>query len=89
MIRTALDRRTLLLAATGLVAVALLALSPRLFRDELGQAFAQLEDANAAWLWAAGAAFLAAVGCSASAWRAAVRLPGARTRARGTASGRS
>jgi Lysylphosphatidylglycerol synthase TM region len=76
MIRTALDRRALVLAAAGLVAVALLALTPPVFRDELGEAFVALEDASAGWLWAAGAAFVAAVMCSAFAWRAAFGLSG-------------
>lgn len=75
MFRDALDKRTVLLAAAGMAALAVLALMPQLFRDQLGDAFAALEDASAGWLWLAAAAFLAAVLCSASAWRAATKLP--------------
>lgn len=75
MFRDALDKRTVLLAAAGMAALAVLALMPQLFRDQLGDAFVALEDANAGWLWLAAAAFLAAVLCSASAWRAATKLP--------------
>jgi uncharacterized membrane protein YbhN (UPF0104 family) len=76
MIRAAIDRRALALGASGLVVLAVVALMPQLFRDELAEAFAALEDANAAWLWVAGAAFVVAVTCSAFAWRAAVGLTG-------------
>jgi len=69
-----LDRRTLAVAAFGVVALAVVALSPDLLRDQLVDAVATLEDANATWLWFAAAAFLAAVLCSASAWRAATGL---------------
>lgn len=75
MFRDALDKRTVLLAAAGMAALAVLALMPQLFRDQLGDAFVALEDASAGWLWLAAAAFLAAVLCSASAWRAATKLP--------------
>jgi len=74
MYRDALDKRTILLAAAGMVALAVLALMPQLFRDQLGDAFVALEDASAGWLWLAAAAFLVALLCSASAWRAATKL---------------
>lgn len=75
MLREVLDRRTILLSAAGLAGLAVLALMPQLFRDQIGESLAALEDANAGWLWLAAAAFLAALVCSASAWRAATKLP--------------
>ena len=45
------------------------------FRDQLGESFTALEDANTGWLWVAAAAFVAALFSSASAWRAATKLP--------------
>jgi uncharacterized membrane protein YbhN (UPF0104 family) len=75
MFRDALNKRTMLLAAAGMAAVAVFALMPQLFRDQLGDAFVALEDASAGWLWLAAAAFVAALFCSASAWRAATKLP--------------
>jgi uncharacterized membrane protein YbhN (UPF0104 family) len=75
MLRDALDKRTILLGAAGMVALAVLAFLPQLFRDQIGEAFLALEDASAGWLWLAAAAFLAALLCSASAWRAATKLP--------------
>jgi uncharacterized membrane protein YbhN (UPF0104 family) len=75
MLRDAIDRRTILIGAAGMVALALLALMPQLFRDQIGEAFVALEDASAGWLWLAAAAFVAALFCSASAWRAATKLP--------------
>jgi uncharacterized membrane protein YbhN (UPF0104 family) len=74
MIRESIDRRTLLLGAGGLAAVLAVALSPQLLQDEVAAAFAGLEDASPAWLWLAALAFLAALVCSASAWRAATQL---------------
>jgi len=68
----AFGRRTLVLAAAGLAGVVALVLSPTLLRDEVAAAIAGLDAANTTWLWAAAAAFLAALVCSASAWRAAV-----------------
>ena len=70
----AIDRRTILLAGAGTAAVAVVALSPTLLRDQLGEALATLEHASAGWLWLAAFAFLAAALCSASAWRAATGL---------------
>ena len=48
---------------------------PQLFRDQLGEAFVALEDANTGWLWVSAAAFIVAIFASASAWRAATKLP--------------
>ena len=75
MLREVLDRRTILLAAAGLAGVAVLALMPQLFRNQVGEALVALEDASTGWLWLAAAAFIAALFCSASAWRAATKLP--------------
>ena len=75
MLRDILDKRTILLSAAGLAGVAMLALMPQLFRDQLSDAFVALEDANTGWLWVSAAAFIAALFCSASAWRAATKLP--------------
>lgn len=75
MVRDAIDRRLLVLAAGGLAAVVAVALSPALLREQVVDAFAGLEEANAAWLWLGALAFLGAYVCSASAWRAATGLP--------------
>ncbi len=75
MLRNALDKRTLLLAAAGTVLLVLFAMMPQLFRGQLEQAFVALEDASVGWLWLAAGAFGAALACSAHAWRAATKLP--------------
>ncbi|MBA3383181.1 MAG: flippase-like domain-containing protein, partial [Actinobacteria bacterium] len=75
MFREALDKRTILLSAAGMAGLAVFALMPQLFRDQLGEAFAALEDASTGWLWVAAIAFITALFCSASAWRAATKLP--------------
>ena len=75
MLRDILDKRTIVLSAAGLAGVAVLALMPQLFRDQVGEALVALEDASTGWLWVAAAAFIAALFCSASAWRAATKLP--------------
>jgi hypothetical protein len=74
MIRDTIDRRMLVLGAGGLLAVLAVAISPQLLQDEVVAAFAGLGDADPTWLWLAALAFLAALVCSASAWRAAARL---------------
>jgi uncharacterized membrane protein YbhN (UPF0104 family) len=74
MIRESIDRRTLLLGVGGLVAVLAVAFSPQLLQDEVAAAVVGLEEANPAWLWLAALAFLGALVCSASAWRAATGL---------------
>ena len=74
MLRGAVDRRTAVVGAAGLAAVGAVAFSPHLLRDEVAQALAGLETADPRWLWAAAAAFLAGLVCSASAWRAATGL---------------
>ena len=74
MIHESIDRRTLLLAVGGLVAVLAVAFSPQLLQDEVAAAVVGLEEANPAWLWLAALAFLGALVCSASAWRAATGL---------------
>jgi hypothetical protein len=75
ILREVLDKRTILLGAAGTVSLAVLVFMPQLFRDQIGEAFVALEGASAGWLWLAAAAFLAALICSASAWRAATKLP--------------
>lgn len=72
MLRDALDRRAVALACGGLVALLVVALSPGLLRNEVEHALAGLSDARPAWLWLAAAGFLAALLCSACAWRAAL-----------------
>jgi Lysylphosphatidylglycerol synthase TM region len=74
MIPESIDRRTLLLGVGGLVAVLAVAFSPQLLQDEVAAAVVGLEEANPAWLWLAALAFLGALVCSASAWRAATGL---------------
>ena len=74
MIRESIDRRVLLLGMGGLVAVLAVAFSPQLLQDEVAAAVVGLEEANPAWLWLAALAFLGALVCSASAWRAATGL---------------
>ena len=75
VLRDALDRRTIALAAVATAALALLVLSPGLFQEEVGRALAALEDAQPAWLWLAAGSFGLGLLCSASAWRAATNLP--------------
>jgi uncharacterized membrane protein YbhN (UPF0104 family) len=75
MLRQTLDKRTIVLAALGMAALAVVVLSPQLFQRQVLEALAALEDANAGWLWVATAAFGAGLVCSACAWRAATRLP--------------
>jgi uncharacterized membrane protein YbhN (UPF0104 family) len=74
VVRDVIDRRTQLVAAGGLAAVLVVALTPGLLGDRVVEAFAELESANGTWLWVAALAFLAAYVCSASAWRAASGL---------------
>jgi hypothetical protein len=74
MIPESIDRRILLLGVGGLVAVLAVAFSPQLLQDEVAAAVVGLEEANPAWLWLAALAFLGALVCSASAWRAATGL---------------
>ena len=75
MLRQTLDKRTMVLAALGMAALAVVVLSPQLFQRQVLEALAALEDANAGWLWVATAAFAAGLVCSACAWRAATHLP--------------
>ena len=72
MIREALDRRAIALAAGGSVTLLILVLRPGVLHAEVEQAIAGLGEANAAWLWLAATCFLAALVCSAAAWRAAI-----------------
>jgi uncharacterized membrane protein YbhN (UPF0104 family) len=75
MLRQTLDKRTIVLAALGMAALAVVVLSPQLFQRQVLEALAALEDASAGYLWLATAAFGAALLCSACAWRAATHLP--------------
>ncbi len=74
MFRETLDKTDDPALPAGLACLAVLALIPH-FRNQLGESFTALEDANTGWLWVAAAAFVAALFCSASAWRAATKLP--------------
>jgi uncharacterized membrane protein YbhN (UPF0104 family) len=72
MLRDSLDRRAVALAVGGTVALLVIALWPGLLRDEVEHALDGLGKADAGWLWVAATGFLAALLCSASAWRAAI-----------------
>jgi uncharacterized membrane protein YbhN (UPF0104 family) len=72
MLWQTLDRRAIALAIGGTVAMLVVVLWPGLLRDEVEHALDGLSRANPAWLWVAAAGFLAALLCSASAWRAAI-----------------
>jgi uncharacterized membrane protein YbhN (UPF0104 family) len=72
MMRETLDRRAVALAVGGTIAMLVVALWPGLLRDEVEHALEGLGKANPALLWLAAAGFLAALLCSASAWRAAI-----------------
>lgn len=73
-LRSLVSRRSLIAAGLFLVAVAAVALGTHRF----GAAVDGLEDARPVWLWAAAAAFLGSLLASASAWRSAFGLCGAR-----------
>lgn len=72
MVRESLDRRAVALAVGGTTAMLVVALWPGLLRDEVEHALDGLGKADPARLWLAAAAFLAALLCSASAWRSAI-----------------
>jgi uncharacterized membrane protein YbhN (UPF0104 family) len=72
MLRDTIDRRAVAVAVGGLVAVLVVALWPGLLRNEVEHALEGLSSAEPVWLWLAAAGFLAALLCSASAWRAAL-----------------
>jgi uncharacterized membrane protein YbhN (UPF0104 family) len=72
MLRDTIDRRAVALAFGGLVAVLVVALWPGLLRNEVEHALTGLSDAEPGWLWLAAVGFLAALLCSACAWRAAL-----------------
>ena len=55
MLRQTLDKRTIVLAALGMAALAVVVLSPQLFQRQVLEALAALEDANAGFLWLATA----------------------------------
>lgn len=72
MLRDSLDPRAVVLALGGLVAMLVVALWPGVFRNEVEHALSGVGDAEPGWLWLAAAGFLAALLCSACAWRAAL-----------------
>lgn len=72
MVRESVDRRAVALAVGGTIGMLVVALWPGLLRNEVEQALAGLSDAEPVWLWLAALGFLAALLCSASAWRAAL-----------------
>jgi uncharacterized membrane protein YbhN (UPF0104 family) len=73
-LRALVSRRSLIAAGLFLVAVAAAAKMSHRF----GTAVDGLEDAQPIWLWTAAAAFLSSLLASASAWRSAFGLCGAR-----------
>jgi Lysylphosphatidylglycerol synthase TM region len=73
-LRQLFSRRSLIAAGLFLVAVAVVAKMTHRF----GAAVDGLEDARPIWLWTAAAAFLGSLLSSASAWRSAFGLCGAR-----------
>jgi uncharacterized membrane protein YbhN (UPF0104 family) len=70
------DRRSLLLGGAAFAALAVVVASPRLLRDDVGEALGTLADANAGLLWLAAACFAAVIACMAMAWRSGVRALG-------------
>jgi uncharacterized membrane protein YbhN (UPF0104 family) len=73
-----LTARSRLLCALGPAALAVVATSPHLLGNQIGDAVEIVSDANPRSLWLAAAAMLAALVCSSWAWRAALQLCGAR-----------
>ena len=72
--RTLVSRRSVIAAALFAAAVAAAALTSHRF----GAAVDELEDARPVWLWAAAAGFVGSLLASASGWRGAFALCGAR-----------
>lgn len=66
-----ITKRRVCVAGCALALAAAAALAPRLLLGQAGRGLAGLEGASPTWLVLAGAFFVAALGCSAGAWRAA------------------
>ncbi len=73
-LRSLVSRRSLIVAAAFLAAVAAVAMTSH----RVGATVAGLERAKPVWLWAAAAAFLLSLFASAAAWRSVFQLCGAR-----------
>lgn len=73
-LRSLVSRRSLIVAAVFLAAVAAVAMTSH----RVGATVAGLESARPVWLWAAAAAFLVSLFASAAAWRSVFQLCGAR-----------
>ncbi len=82
-----LTARSRLLCALGPAALVLVATSPHLLGNQIGDALETVSDADPRSLWLAAAAMLGALVCSSWAWRAALLLCGA-TLDRGDATAR-
>ena len=72
------SRRAWIVAAIVSLAALAVAATPQLLGPEVTNALGRLDDASPQWLWAAGAAFVAAVVANAWAWRSAVLACGGR-----------
>ena len=69
-------RGRLALAGLSTLAVVAIAATPQLLGSHVGSAFERLEDASAAWIWAAGVLVAATIVAWAQAWRCVIRSCG-------------
>jgi uncharacterized membrane protein YbhN (UPF0104 family) len=74
-----LDKRALLIGGLTLAALGVVATSPGVFGDRIGDALTGLAAASPGWLWLAGAAFLSYIVCTGCAWRAGLEACGGGT----------
>src|SRR5207247_4032360 len=66
----------LTLAGLSTLVVVAAAATPRLLGSQVGRAFERLDDAQPAWIWAAGLLVVATLAAWAQAWRSVIRSCG-------------